>query len=381
MLWLSAFALGGCGDGESNFSQYPGFTAYFAAHPPSAALPSDADRALLRRYRPRLFVPEGHEGPIHFNEDYIAQGRLIGEAQDAPESAHVSRESLNGAKNDPSVVFEHITTGKAPRPALFGRIDRETIRVAGAPSGRMRFTFLTYHAVFRYSGLPAGLPGWQDALLGLIASTKDWHQLDHYTSVTIALDEGNMPVAVTFQQHNYMRTYLLGIDLDLPGDGRLKVDVAIRSNELYPHRPGRQVRRAVGFLNTDTARYLVTGRNKPFRAADDITDSVREVDYALEFLPPADAFYTFKGFLGERRWLPGRSGPPGADYNTLPAFKPKAVQMLAFHWRENDRLYLAEIANVREKHYGRVAARFFQELGCARQRIVVACADIGRRTP
>lgn len=373
--------MAGCGDGGSNFSQYPGFAEYFAAHPPSKALPSAADRALLRRYRPRIFVPEGHDGPIHFYEDYVAQGRLTGGAEAPDANAPISRATLNRLKSDPAAVFEHIPTGKAPRPALFGRIDRETIPGAGGPSGRMRFTFLTYHAVFRYSGLPAGLPGWQDAMLGLVASTEDWHQLDHYTAVTIALNAEDKPVAVTFQQHNYMRTYLLGIDLELPSDGRVNVDVAIRSNELYPHRPGRRVRRAVGFLNADTARYLITGRNKPFRAADDITDSAREVDYALEFLPPADAFYTFKGFLGKRRWLPGRSGPPGADYNTLPAFKPKAAQMLAFHWRENDRLYLAEIANVREEGYGRVAARFFQELGCARQRIVVACADLGRRTP
>ena len=376
-LAIAAVSSAGCGDGGSNFSQYPGFAEYFAANPPSTEPPAEADRALLRRYRPRVFVPDGHEGPIHFYDDYIAQGRLIGASEDGGRSTPVDRATLNRVKDDPGIVFEHAATGKAPTPTLFARIDRETVASPVDPAQRLRFTFLTYHAVFRYSGLPAGLPGWQDTLLGLIASTDDWHQLDHYTAVTIALDQSQRPVAVTFQQHNYLRTYLIGRDLALPADGRIKIDVAMRSNELYPHRPGRHVRRAVGFLNEGSATYLITGRDKPFRAADDITDSVREIDTALEFLPPADAFYTFKGFLGERRWLPGRAGPPGADYNTLPRFKPKVAQMMAFHWRENDRLYLSEIRNLRTSSYDRIAERFFREWDCARRRIVVACADTG----
>jgi hypothetical protein len=74
--------------------------------------------------------------------------------------------------------------------------------------------------------------------------------------------------------------------------------------------------------------------------ADDITDPAVDVDYELHFLPPADAFYTFKGFLGGKRLLPGRSGPPGADYNTLSAYKPLHRQMIAFHWRDGDADYV-----------------------------------------
>ena len=114
------------------------------------------------------------------------------------------------------------------------------------------------------------------------------------------------------------------------------MDVALRSNEFYPHSPERRRRRAVGFLSPDNVDYLVTGRNPPFRAADDITDPATEIEYDLLFLAPSDAFYTFKGFLGEKRLLPGRSGPPGADYNTLPDLKPMHRQMIAFHWYEND---------------------------------------------
>ena len=60
-------------------------------------------------------------------------------------------------------------------------------------------------------------------------------------------------------------------------------------------------------------------------------------------MAPADAFYTFKGFLGARRRLPGRSGPPGADYNTLPRFKPLAVQFAISYWRDGSRADLARL--------------------------------------
>ncbi|HSA81586.1 MAG TPA: hypothetical protein VLE23_12265, partial [Geminicoccaceae bacterium] len=68
--------LTGCMEEDANFSQYPGFAEWYAAHPPGEALPSAAERALLERYRPRVWLPEGHEGPIDFYRDYVAQGEL-----------------------------------------------------------------------------------------------------------------------------------------------------------------------------------------------------------------------------------------------------------------------------------------------------------------
>jgi hypothetical protein len=88
-----------------------------------------------------------------------------------------------------------------------------------------------------------------------------------------------------FQQHNYRRTYIVGVDLEWPAEGRVGVDVAARSNDFYPHRPERTIRRAASFLSPDTVDYLVTIGNAPFRIADDITDPVVEVDYDLRFLP------------------------------------------------------------------------------------------------
>lgn len=73
---------------------------------------------------------------------------------------------------------------------------------------------------------------------------------------------------------------------------------------------------------------------RPAMSADDITHPERSVFYELAFLPGTDAFYTFQGFFGERRSLPGRDGPPGARYNTLPGLKPLPAQILDGYWRE-----------------------------------------------
>ncbi len=197
----------------------------------------------------------------------------------------------------------------------------------------MRVAPLTYHAVFRVSGIVAGVSWWQALALAIAGNLEDWHQLDHYTAATLVLDAAKQPVMLMLQQHNYTRTYLYGEALTRPEDGRSLVDVAIRSNELYPHESGRVSRRAVSFLDPKSFRYMIGLGTKPLMTADDITHPQQEAAYELRFLAPSDAFYTFKGTLGKRRWLPGRDGPPGADYNTLPSLKPPHRQLVAGYWR------------------------------------------------
>lgn len=326
---IAAIGAAGGRDPDPNFSQYPGFATYYAAHPPATTVPATADQDLAQRFRPRLCLPADHHGPIDFYADYIAHGVLHDRNGD-PISDRVDGRLLNRHKHDPAVMFVHHPTDAAPTPVIYARVDRASARL---PTGETRFVFITYTAVFRHSGLPAGLPAWQRTVLDLIASTGDWHQLDHYTAATVILDSDLTPVAVMFQHHNHQQTHLVGVDIDWPANDRLTLDVAIGSNELYPHRPGRTHRRSVGFPDQAGLRYLISGEDPPFLAADDITDCADLIDPPLRFLPPDDAFYRFAGYLGEGRLLPGRDGPPGADYNTLPALKPLARQMLVSYWR------------------------------------------------
>ena len=137
------------------------------------------------------------------------------------------------------------------------------------------FTVLTYHLAFRVSGLPAGLSLAAAIPLRLVADLDDWHQLDHYTAAFVLLAADGRPVALTLQQHNYLRTYLVGESVELGPDGRFDIDVAIRSNELYPHVPGRTVRRAVRFLDHDARAFMMGFGKRPMMSADDITDPDR----------------------------------------------------------------------------------------------------------
>lgn len=356
---------------ETNFSQHPGFDRYFAENPPSSTTPSKAERALLNRYRPRILIPENQPGPIDFYRDYIARGKLYGGGGDLVSEA-VAQALLNEHKGDPKAEFRHLPPATGNSSAVvYARVDGAAV---GNPDDVGRegesFIFLTYHLAFRHSGLPEGLGVWKAALLGLVADLRDWHQLDHYTAVTLVLDRSEVPVAVMIQQHNYLRTFLIGEGIALPPDGRVVIDVAIRSNELYPHRPGRQRRRAVRFADRNGMAYLMGFGPRPFVAADDFTDSAREVSFAMAYLPPDDAFYIFQGFLGERRLLPGRSGPPGASYNTLPELKPLDVQLLSGYWREGDegdwRRYVGAADQGEAAFAAAQAPVFFHNLRCLR---------------
>ena len=377
-LILFVSVLIGCGKDVDNFSQYPGFDEYFEANPPSHEPPGLREQSLIYHFRPRFMQGEGQPKPIDFYKDYIANG-VLRDGSGKVVSRYVRRGLLNAYKDDGGAVFVHVPGDDEYPAVVFGRIDRENVAF-DTSEGQITqlLIFLSYHIVFRTSGLSAGIPSWQEALLGLSGNLGDWHQLDHYTAVTLVMEGdghgGRKPFAVMLQQHDNLRTYLVDKDITLPHDGRVVIDVAIRSNELYPHIPGRTRHRAVAMPDPKGMRYLLTGEKKPMFAAYDITDSKGEVEYSLSFLPPDDAFYTFKGFLGERRRLPGRNGPPGAGYNTLPELKPLAMQIFSGYWRENHQgdLERLEATIVRKDDYVGFArlqgAEFFKSWKRIKQR-------------
>ncbi|MDH3741056.1 MAG: hypothetical protein OER56_05605 [Hyphomicrobiales bacterium] len=310
-------------------------------------MPDARISALLERHRPRLYLPQGHVGPIDFYRDYIAHG-VLRDGQGKVISDKVTPELLNQYKEAPRAEFIHKAwpAGYAPLPVLHARARTATIDLGEGPRS---FQVLSYHAVFARSGLPAGLLGWQTIALGLVGDLDDWHQLDHYTAANIVLDDTDTPVALILQQHNYHRTYLFGEKVPIADDGRPKIDVAIRSNELYPHRPGRTNRRAVSFLNRKAWLYMIGAGPRLFLTADDVTQPARELKYKLRFLVGSDSFYTFKGYLGARRWLMGRSGPPGAEYKTLPKLMNFERQLLVGYWRDGNSHDIGNLTSAIEK--------------------------------
>ncbi len=282
-LLLLGLALASCAQPATNFSQFPGFAAYFATHPARHVPPTPDEQRLLERHRPRFFLPPQHAGLIDFYGDYIASGKLY--AVDGTLLAdQVTPGVLNASKTEPRVYFVHRSApARLTQPVVYGRIEHDVVDLA--QFGQREFVFLTYNAVFRHSGLPASVTGWRAMVLAIFASLDDWHQLDHYTAATVVLDETLHPVALVLQQHNYTHTYVFGRDLVLPADGRVLIDVAIRSNELYPHVSHRATRRAVRFLSPAAMRYLLGFGARPTMAADDVTDGQNETVYTLGFLP------------------------------------------------------------------------------------------------
>lgn len=315
---------GGCTE-DPSFAERPGFDEYFSEHPPMPRSANRAERELLERYRPHLRVPGSAPGPIDFYRDYIAHGTLKANGRRWSE---VDRDLLAAHVENPDAVFRHQPPRQPdPQPTAYGRVHYREFE----PFGEL--TFLQWHFVFRFSGLPFDLPLLQEATAQMLAKPRDWHQLDHYTAATLVLGPNGTPLGAVLQHHNYLQAYWFGRDLPAPPDGRLQLAAALRSNELYPWRGERERHRAVRFLEAGNVEWLTTGAGEmPWSASHDVTIEGKAVDYELEYLRESDPFYRFHGHLGERRRLPGRDGPPGADYNTLPAFQDPLLQFCAFRW-------------------------------------------------
>ncbi|MEM7257174.1 MAG: hypothetical protein AAF404_07280 [Pseudomonadota bacterium] len=316
-LWLS-----GCA--SESFTVWPGFSDYFTRYPPAQQSPAPAQQALLEKYRPRIFKYKDQQGPIDFYRQYIANGTL--QAQGKHIASDVTPQLLNKYVNDPTALFSYNGSPLISAPAtVYGRVDYDSLNYH---SNTYELQFLTYNLVFPASGMINGLGMLATAGLGIAGNLTDWHQLDHYVGLSVVLHQ-QQPVAIMLQQHNYQTTYVVGSELELPTDNRVMVDIALRSNELYLHQPQKAEHPAVSFISAKNIEFMISGDNKPMMAGFDTTNGNTEVQYTLQYLSPADAFYQFKGQLGKSRLLPGRDGPPGADYLTLPGLMPRAIRLAA----------------------------------------------------
>lgn len=329
-LSLSACALliASCAADSESFTNRPGFAEYFRQYAPTDVLPDARQRELLEKYQPRIYrsIDKNNiaqQGPVDFYKSFISHGKLLADGNLV--SQQVTQEVLNQYRDSTTVKFEYGGTYRIDSEAVvYGRFDQDTLNVKG---DTYLLEFLSYNLVFPASGMIKGLGGLQSMALSIAGSLNDWHQLDHYVGLSIALYQ-QQPIAITLQQHNYHTTYILNQEFTLPVDNRIQVDIAMRSNELYLHSEKEQKHPAVSFITEKNINFIKNGSNKPFMAGFDITRGDQELPYTLQYLPQTDAFYQFRGQLGKSRILPGRDGPPGADYATLPGLMPRAIRMV-----------------------------------------------------
>lgn len=353
--------LSACAKGEQSFSQFPGFAEYFQKNTPYDLPANEAEQVILEKFKPQFFIASDQAKPIDFYTDYISNGKLLINGKLI--SKDVTRALLNKHKENVDAQFQYTGISNIiGTPTVYARIDYEQVEHQHTTYD---FTFLSYNLVYPVSGILDGLSLTSRIGLSIAGNLDDWHQLDHYMCVTIAILNGEA-VAYTLQQHNYHTTYFIENHTD-----PIAIDIALRSNELYPHSKDKIKHPAVSFTTADNIDFLVSGKNKPIMSGYDITHGESPLQYNLGFLAPSDAFYQFKGTLGKKRLLPGRSGPPGADYATLPGLMPRSVRLFT-GYRTTDATteatLLSELIDmknfaVRLDAISGYKSRWFQQLG------------------
>lgn len=353
--------LSACANGEQSFSQFPGFLEFFQKNAPRNQPATVAEQAILTKHKPQFFIANDQATPIDFYRDYIGNGKLLVSGKMV--SNDVTPALLNQHKEKINAQFQYAGKSRiTSMPTVYARIDYEQVEHQGTTHD---FTFLSYNLVYPVSGILDGLSIAPKIGLSIVGNLDDWHQLDHYMCVTIAV-LNDKPVAYTLQQHNYHTSYFVKNQTD-----PIAIDVAIRSNELYPHSKDKTKHPAVSFTTTDNIEFLITGKNKPLMSGYDITHGENPLHYNLGFLAPSDAFYQFKGTLGKKRLLPGRSGPPGADYATLPGLMPRAARLFTGYRSADVATEAALLSNLIDRKGFTVKVdaiqpyktRWFQQLG------------------
>lgn len=337
------------------FADYPGFEEYYGnscEEEGTHARTGKFERELLRRFKPRFILPPGGRYPIDFYRDYLPFTVMRRHADGEVVADKVTPGILRKNRNNREVYLEFqrgryresgmdrrvgkysMDTGLPDmKPAVYGRVYRERVRFPCENEGScsLDLTFLKYNIIFATSGLASKLPWSYECILTLLGLDPDnWHALDNFVAVHVVLDDDEKPIATLLAQHNHHRAYLIGKDMELPPDGRMAFDVALRSNEVYPASylkepvEHRVVRWSIYM------KYLLSGEDPPLYRGLDVTRGTNaggvEIDYDLVFLSPCDPLYTAEIMLGEPRSFfgiyTGRNGPPGSDYYTIPQLLP-----------------------------------------------------------
>jgi hypothetical protein len=347
----------------------------------------EPDRELLRRFSPRVIVSRDGLLPVDFYGFYLPNTVV----RDLKNGGGVvkrgpSREFLKGIEREKRYYLDY--TGPL-RPCgqecgsyvgtAYGRVYRETARLrTGKGVKEVPITVLKYGFAFPFSGLPARLGPLREAAVRIAADPVRFHELDIHGAIQIILNEDGRPMALLLAQHNHSRTYVIGKDVELPADGKIRVCFAERSNEPYPCRDGQRLYRAVG--NPLHMAYVIDGRKRPFTSG---LDMVRgpgsggvEVPYELKFLPSRDPLYVSWIPLGAREKIFFffssfyRKGPPGMDLNTWAGLKEYGEMMQFWYLRDGEAedaaLMEGAFKSFFEVDFGRVleknGARLFKDL-------------------
>ena len=300
----------------------------------------DHIQALAEQNLPRLWVHPDSWQPIDFN-DYLAASKLIRKADHKVLKISPSVDYLASLDKDEQCTTyldaeEIIPNNPAP-------VYIQAFWDQSPADSDEKWLFIKYNLVFDWSGLAAeiGWVGWLGA--GLSGGNLDrWHRLDIHLAAILAFDPQKRLRLLTLAQHNHQQTFLPGVDF--PGDQKLQLVAAFRSNELYlddgRSTPSRH--RVVPFFS-DVA-YLIDPKQKPRFWAIDVAygrnAGGKEVMLRPVFIEPKHPLADFAGLLGPPRRLLGRyigrDGPPGFNFYAPPDYISMANFAAMGYWREGD---------------------------------------------
>lgn len=300
---------------------------------------SESDRALLKRFKPEIFVSPHGLLPVDFYRFYLPNTvvrdicnnrRIVRRSPTREFLKSIERNrcyylDYTGPPFPCKECSDYIATG-------YGRVFREvaSFRVSDTDIKEIPIVVLKYSFAFPYSGLPARLGFLKEAAVRIVADPERWHELDIHGAIHIILNRSLKPMVLLLAQHNHFRSYVIGRDINLTQDGRISICFAERSNEPYPCPEGKKpiYYRAVG--NPANIPYVIDGTSKPMFSGEDMVygpyGGGEKVIYILSFLPDKDPLYVSWIPLGDRQSVPFlgefyRKGPPGMDLNTWPELK------------------------------------------------------------
>jgi hypothetical protein len=304
-------------------------------------------QVLAKQYLPQLWVHPESWQPIDF-EDYLAKSKLIRKADHKVLKISPSARYLAGSDQeaqcstylDADEIIPH-----NPAPVYI-----QAFWDQNPADPDERWIFIKYNLVFDWSGLAAEI-SWLSRLGAWFGGGDQdrWHRLDIHLAAILAFDSQKHLRLLTLAQHNHQQTFQP--DVDFPGDQRLQLVAAFRSNELYLD-DGRSVpsrHRVVPFFS-DVA-YLIDPTEKPRFWAIDVAygrnAGGKEVKLKPIFIEPKHPLADFAGLLGPPRRLMGqyigRDGPPGFNFYAPPDYVSMANFAAMGYWREGDLELLAEL--------------------------------------
>lgn len=197
-LWLilSATCLSGCSGphewsaGEKRF--YEALSSPLIEWSPSSFgySPVPYERALLKAYKPKIFISPQGLGPVDFYEDYLPHAELV-DHRGRVASRRVNRNLLKSFERSPGFQLRYQgrdsfckgAACKGRRTRGYGQVHYGDVDLG--EGARLHFSVLKYNFVFPYSGLPARLSRVQEWLSGFVGNPDYWHELDIHGAIHI----------------------------------------------------------------------------------------------------------------------------------------------------------------------------------------------------